>query len=140
MSKRRQVDISQMYDLFVQRRNCYFVCCDICGLIPINEVAYKAGDLAILEAMQRMEREAGEEDIIFRIGGDEFVMLTASEDCAYADGIVERIKSHNGECIDYEGKQIPLSLYVAAVKFDGGNLRYKDLYEQLYCAILDSKE
>ena len=51
MNGRRNVDISEMYDVFVQRKNCYFVCCDIKSLVPINEIAYKAGDLAILEAM-----------------------------------------------------------------------------------------
>lgn len=92
MSERRHLDISEMYDLFVQRKNCYFVVCDIHSLIPINEISYKAGDIAIVESLSRMEREAGEEDIVFRIGGDEFVMLTASEDIAYAEGIVKESK------------------------------------------------
>lgn len=42
---------SEMYDLFVQRKSCYFVCCDVKSLDPINKIAYKAGDLAILEAV-----------------------------------------------------------------------------------------
>ena len=38
------------------------------------------GDMAILETMQRMCDAAGEEDIVFRIGADEFVMLTDSKE------------------------------------------------------------
>ncbi len=139
MSDRRYVDISEMYDLFVQRRNCYFVCCDINSLIPINDISYKAGDMAILEAMNRMEQEAGEGDIVFRIGGDEFVMLTTHEDKEYADAICERIRSYNGQPIVFEGKEIPLNLYASAVKFSGDVLRYRDLYDQLHFAIMEAK-
>ncbi len=139
MGNRRHLDISEMYDLFRQRKDCYFVCCDIKNLIPINEIAYKAGDIAILESLNRMEREAGEEDIVFRIGGDEFVMLTNSEDLAYAEDICDRIKANNGQPIIYEGQQIPLNLYVGAVKFEGSQMRYRDLYDQLHMKILDYK-
>ena len=140
MSERRNLDISEMYDLFVQRKNCYFVVCDIHSLVPINEISYKAGDLAIIESLNRMEREAGADDIVFRIGGDEFVMLTASEDLAYAEGICERIKAYNGQPIVYEGREIPLNLHIGTVKFDGSQIRYRDLYHQLHNSILESKK
>lgn len=139
MSERKQVDISEMYDLFVERRNCYFICCDIKGLVPINEISHKAGDLAILESLERMQREAGDDDIVFRIGGDEFAMLTASDDIGYASGICDRIKKHNGEVVVFEGKEIPLELYVGTVRFEGRNLRYRDLFEQLHTAIQNNK-
>lgn len=140
MSERRHVDISEMYDLFVQRKNCYFVVCDINSLIPINEISYKAGDIAIVESLNRMKREAGEDDIVFRIGGDEFVMLTASEDIAYAEDICEKIRAYNGQPIVYEGQEIPLNLHIGTAKFDGAQIRYKDLYTQLHNRILEYKK
>lgn len=139
MSLRKNVDISEMYDLFVQRKNCYFVCCDIKGLLPINEVSHKAGDMAIINTFERMNREAGDEDVVFRIGGDEFVMLTASEDISYAEYIAKRIEKYNGEVFVHEGKEYPLSLHIAVVKFEGKNLRYRDLFEKLHIAILENK-
>lgn len=139
MSERKHVDISEMYDLFVQRKNCYFVCSDIRGLLPINEVSRKAGDMVILESMNRMEKEAGDNDIVFRIGGDEFVMLTASENKEYAETICEKIKSHNGQPIVFNGHEIPVNMYVGVVKFEGSHLRYRDLFEQLHMKILDCK-
>lgn len=90
MIPRTSVDISELYDLFQERRNCYFVLSDIKHMIPINEISHKAGDLAILEQMRRMTASAGEDDIVFRIGGDEFCMLTASSDVAYAEQIAEK--------------------------------------------------
>lgn len=139
MSMRKHVDISEMYDLFNERKNCYFICCDIKLLLPINEISMKAGDLAIIEAMERMQREAGEEDIVFRIGGDEFVMLTNSEDIVYAEQICERIRSYNGQTFSFENQKIPLSLHISTVKFEGNMLRYKELFEQLHMTIHDNK-
>ena len=139
MSERKHVDISELYDLFVQRKDCYFVCCDIKELLPINEISLKAGDLAILESMKRMEKEAGEDDIVFRIGGDEFVMLTSREEKEYALGVCEKIKAYNGKTFIFDGREIPLHLHTSVVKFVGKNMRYRDLYDQLHLAILDSK-
>ena len=128
-----------MYDLFHERKNCYFICCDIKLLLPINEISMKAGDLAIIEAMTRMQKEAGEEDLVFRIGGDEFVMLTNSADITYAEKICERIRSYNGEPFDFENQKIPLSIHISTVKFEGSIMRYKDLFEQLHMAICNNK-
>lgn len=133
---RVNLDISELYETFRQRKDCYFVCCDIKKLVPINEISHKAGDLAILETMNRMEREAGNEDIVFRIGGDEFVILTNSEDIKYAENVMERIRAYNGQPILFEDKEIPLSLHTAIVKFEGSkNIKYQDLFEQLHAAI-----
>ena len=136
----RNVDISELYELFKTRKNCYFVCCDIEHLVPINDIAHKAGDMAILESLRRMENEAGKEDVVFRIGGDEFTMLTASEDVTYAEVIAERIRSSNGKPIVYEGKEIPLSLHIAMAKLSSENIRYNELFEQLHQAIQEVKK
>lgn len=137
---KKNVDISELYDLFIERRSCYFVCCDIKSLIPINEIAHKAGDLAIAETAHRMEQCSGPEDLIFRIGGDEFAMLTASDDPAYARQVADRILSMNGQTFTYEGREIPLSLYAGIVRFDGQSLRYNELFASLHQSIRDSKQ
>lgn len=139
MSERRHFDISELYDLFQSRSNCYFVCCDIRSLIPINDISYKAGDLAILESMNRMERAAGEEDLVFRIGGDEFAMLTCSEEKSYAEKIVQDILSHNGDEIDFEGRKIPLYLHVGIGKWDRKPLKYNELFTGLHHIIFETK-
>lgn len=60
--RHRHVDISELYDLFQKRKDCYFVLCDIKHMVSINEISHKAGDLAILEQMRRMKSSSGEED------------------------------------------------------------------------------
>ncbi len=140
MSRKKMVDISELYDLFKERKNCYFVCCDIRSLVPINEIARKAGDLAIAETARRMDQCCGPEDLVFRIGGDEFAMLTASEDPAYARRIADQILSMNGQSFAYEDREIPLCLYAEIARFTGKNLRYSELFASLHQTIEDSKQ
>ena len=139
MNNRKNVDISELYDLFIERNNCYFVCCDIKSLVPINEISFKAGDLAIIESLNRMNNAAGPEDIVFRIGGDEFALLTNSEDSQYAKEIAEKISAKNGETFIYEDREIPLKLHVGYLKLESQNLRYAELFEKLHTSIKESK-
>ena len=136
MTDRKKVDISELYDCIKERKGCFLILGDIKGLIPINEVSRKAGDLAIITSMKRMEQAAGPEDIVFRIGGDEFVILTDSTDEAYAKKLCGEIVSHNDECISWDGNEIPLTLYVKAVRYEGGSaLRYSDFFTMLHSEI-----
>ncbi len=139
MKTRKPVDISELYDLFKSRGDCYFVCCDIAKLESMNAVSRKAGDMAILETMGRMEEACGEEDIVFRIGGDEFALLTNSPERSYAENIAERIRSANGQVLHCEGKEFPLALHVGVTRFEGKRLKYDELFAGLHTAILDSK-
>lgn len=139
METRKNVDISDLYDLFKERKNCYFVCCDIKSLIPINEISHHAGDLAILESMKRMEEAAGAKDVVFRIGGDEFTLLTASEDIQYAQSIAKQILSKNGNAFSADGQEIPLDLYVGIVKMNGSIVKYNELSAELHQSIAESK-
>lgn len=139
MKQRRNVDISELYDLFASRRDCYFVCCDIKNMIAINEISRKAGDLAILEAMKRLSEAAGEEDVVFRIGGDEFAILTSSTEEQAAQALADRIRNENEQTFCFEGGQIPLSLYVGAAKFSAPVVRYNELFTGLHTVIKESK-
>ncbi len=139
MNQRRHVDISELYDLFTARRDCYFVCCDIKSMTPINELSHKAGDLAILESLSRMNEVAGEDDVVFRIGGDEFVLLTNSTDITYAERIAEAIRASNGKAFRFEGQMIPLHLHAGITKLEAESLKYDSLFTQLHTALKNAK-
>lgn len=140
MDERRHVDISELYDLFQERSKCYFVCCDIKHMMAINEISRKAGDMAILETIQRMQNVAGPEDVVFRIGGDEFVMLTASEDAAYAEEIKEKLAALNGSGFEMDGQEIPMTLHITTTKLENERVRYQEIFCKLHEAIHDSKK
>ena len=127
-----------MYDLFQERKDCFFVLCDIKHMIPINEISRKAGDLAILEEMRRMTAASGEEDIVFRIGGDEFCILTASSESEYAEQIADKIREMNQQTFTYEDRDIPLSLYVTTVSLKECQ-RYDEIFAGLHNAIKEAK-
>lgn len=114
---KKTVDISELYDFFNERKDCYFVVCDIFHLMEINGVSREAGDIAILESLRRMENCSGEEDVTFRIGADTFAVLTKSSDKAYAESILEKVMNMNGNVIPYE-KKVPLSLYGTVLKIE----------------------
>lgn len=131
MKGKKKVDISELYDYIQERRGCYFIGVDIKSLIPINEISREAGDIAILTALKRLEYACGDEDIVFRIGGDEFVALTDSKDREYTEKIVNEILSHNGESFKYQEMEIPLTLYVTSFKIEDKNIRYSELYTRM---------
>lgn len=132
MSNRKKVDISELYDCIKERNECFMVIGDIRSLIPINDISIQAGDLAIITAMKRMENAAGEDDIVFRVGGDEFVILTNSTEAEYANGIVDEILSHNGEIIVWENNEIPLSMYAKCFRLEEtNNIRYSELFTKI---------
>ena len=139
MNNKKRVDISELYDLFVQRKGCYFVCCDIQCLTGINEISMKAGDLALLTQLERLNDAAGEDDVVFRIGADEFVVLTNSKDAAYAESIAEKIRVKNGQTFMYDGKEIPLSLYTCVTKLSDGVIRYNEMFTELQKTIMRNK-
>lgn len=136
---RMKFDISELYDLFKSRSDCWFVCTDIVNLISINEISRDAGDLAILESLSRLERAAGPSDLVFRIGGDEFVILTDSPSEDNARSLLKRVLEFNGQPVDYNGQEIPLSLYGCIVKPDVPFRRYDDLFAGLIDAIMTAK-
>jgi AraC family transcriptional regulator len=135
MKDRRHVDISEMYDLFKSRKDCYFVCCDIKSLIPINKISRKAGDLALSETMKRMLDCSSDDDIVFRFGADEFAILTNSEDISYAESIVNKILALNGNTFTFEKKEISLNLYTSITKADEGTMHYDQLFTKLSSSI-----
>lgn len=136
--QRRHVDISELYDLFQERKECFFVLCDIKDMISINTISRKAGDLAILEQMRRMTAASGEDDVVFRIGGDEFCILTASSDAPYAKQIVNNLRQMNGQTFSYEAQEIPLTLHVTAASIKECQ-RYEEVFAGLHNAIKESK-
>ena len=131
MLGRKKVDISELYDLIKERKDCYFVGVDIKSLIPINEISIEAGDIAIMTAMSRLEEAVGADDVVFRIGGDEFVALTNSKEQEYAKAIVDRVLAKNGEAIEWNGQKLPLSLYATCYRIEKSNIRYAELFSEM---------
>jgi len=136
---RKKVDISEAYDEIVKMRGSYVICFDIIGLVPINEVSFEAGDVAIVESLKRIDRVAGDDMMTLRIGGDEFALITGSKDLSYAENLSREVLRHNGECIPWEKQKVPLSLRAGIIQVPSGNLKYDDFFTGMHKAIEESR-
>ena len=111
------------------------ICFDIVGLMPINDISREAGDLAILESLKRIEQVCTENMLQLRIGGDEFALITGSENENEVKNIIEKVLAHNGEKILWNNKEISLSLRAGLCKVPDENLRYNEFFEEMHEAI-----
>ena len=99
----------------------------------------RAGDPELLETMRRMCEAAGEEDVVFRIGGDEFVLLTDSEERGYAEEVAGRVRAREGECFDYEGTPVKLGVRVSVTRFEGERMKYDELFAGLHRVLREAE-
>lgn len=131
----KKVDISEAYDEICRMKGTYVICFDIVSLVPINDISREAGDLAILESLKRIDKVCTEEMLQLRIGGDEFALITGSEDESYVKKIMDEVLSHNGEIIQWKDREIPLSLRAGLIQVPDGNLRYSEFFTGMHEAI-----
>lgn len=127
----KKVDISELYDILKSKQNTYVLCFDIIKFSAINEISYDAGDKAILECLRRIDETASEDMLLFRIGGDEFALVTGLTDINMTEKLAEKILFKNGNPIIHNGQNIPLSMRIGITKFDDSNIRYNKLFADL---------
>jgi len=138
---RKKVDLSEAYEMFQSLDGTYVVCFDIVGLMPINAVSDDAGDKAILETARRIDSAAEEDMLVIRIGGDEFALITGKSDEALAMQLMEKVLAKNGQPIQWNGKDISLSIRAGITYIQKDHLRYSELFAQMHHAIdLSRKE
>lgn len=113
----QKYDLTELYDVIQERKNNAYVCADLCRLMWINDnLGMEAGDAALLELMRRVESACNEDDILLRIGGDEFVVFTTSEDMTHANEIVEKVTAMNNQKIKSGDKEFPVVVHIGAFK------------------------
>jgi AraC family transcriptional regulator len=111
------------------------------NLHPINtNFGREAGDKAILECLRRIDILSDENCLLFRIGGDEFALVTDLQDISEVEILAKKIIALNGEPILHNNIDIPLGMRVGCAKIVGSNVRYKDLFSDLYKAIEGARE
>lgn len=128
-------DISELYDYIRSKQGTYILSFDTARLMEINDTfGHEAGDKVILECLHRIDRECADGMIMFRIGGDEFVMLTGLSEKTAVSGLAHRILSHNGETVEHNGVDIPVNMRAGAVMLKTGKLSYSELFTELVSA------
>lgn len=137
---RKKIDLSELYDLLKSRTNRYVLCFDIKNLMLINDTyGHEAGDKVILECLRRIDSLTDESCILFRIGGDEFALVTDLTDAKAATQLAMKIISLNDQVIYHNNVALPVGMRVGGTKISGTTIRYKDLYTDLYQTIEAAK-
>ncbi len=128
-------DISELYDYIRSMQGTYLLSFDTAHLDNINKTFGRdAGDKVIVECLHRIDRECSDGMMMFRIGGDEFVMMTGLTDRSEVEALALKILSRNGEAIEHGGTAIPVSMRAGAVLLKSGRLSYSELFAELVSA------
>lgn len=136
----KKVDISELYDVLKSKQNTYVLCFDIMELKPINDISYDAGDKAILECLRRIHEAAADDMLLFRIGGDEFALVTGLTKINEVEELAKKVLQRNGNTIKYNEQNIPISMRAGATKFIDKNLRYSQLFADLQNTINTTRD
>lgn len=133
MEDRRNVDVSQLYEELKALGGTVVLCTDIVDLRGINDhYGYAAGDLAIAEAAKRIDKAIGKDMLMFRIGRDEFVVITKLTKVEDAVKLAEKITAMNTQDLSFEGKTFNLALRIAVNTIPKGALSYKELLDVMF--------
>lgn len=139
----RKVDISELYDeLKAMGGDTFVLCFDIVEFDSVNKIYGRtAGDNVIREAFHRVDAAADSAMTAFRIGGDEFALVTGLSDKEKVEETARRVISLNGQPVEFEGRMIPLSLRVGAIPLSiSGNVRYSELFDRMQHAINETRD
>lgn len=100
------------------------------------------GDLLLKTVAQKIRLNAEKEDTIFRLGGDEFIIIKRydheSEVIAQAGMIISSIKEISGANFNINEETISVSIGIALAPRDGDDL--ETLYKKADIALYSSKE
>ncbi len=108
-------NLTELYDVLRERKGKAYVCADLEHLMWINnELGRDAGDAALLEMMHRIEEACTDNDIFLRVGGDEFVVFTDSEEMTHANEIVQKVSNQNGRAIMLGEIEIPIKIHIGS--------------------------
>lgn len=139
----RRVDITELYnELRPTEHDNWVLCFDIVNFMEGNKnIGRDAGDVVIREAFRRIDAAAGDTMTAFRIGGDEFAIVTGTDDKNAAEQTAQRVIGLNGQPVEFNGKKIPLTMRVGALKLSANihGVRFAELFDSMQNAINEAR-
>ncbi|MCU1398101.1 MAG: diguanylate cyclase [Acidimicrobiales bacterium] len=89
---------------------------DLCGFKRINDVyGHDAGDQLLVEVARRISRTCRRQDVVARVGGDEFVVVLPDSDSHGAISAVARIAEACGEPLRVDDRTIRITASIGVV-------------------------
>ena len=108
----RRVLMDRLQQGLDSREGCALLYCDVDNMKLINDgLGHHIGDLALQNLAARMKDVARHDDLVTRVGGDEFVlMFTGPADAAGWAAVADRIIEEAARPMDIEGEEFSFSV------------------------------
>lgn len=133
--------IEQILEQSEERASHAFIQFDIDRFKQINDfMGHAAGDVALQNIARQMREMFGNEDILVRMGGDEFALFLTNFDSRVS--LLKRLEQFlKRVCCDfmYEEKIYPLSISIGAALYPNDGKTFQILYENADVALYRAK-
>ncbi|GGN62708.1 hypothetical protein GCM10010112_21170 [Actinoplanes lobatus] len=87
--------------------------CDLDGFKPVNDrMGHQAGDIVLQEVARRLTAAVREQDLVGRIGGDEFLILLRGEYPGGGATVADRITASLGAPIEVAGTPVHIGVSI----------------------------
>ncbi len=135
----RRAFLDQAGAVLQTRESCVLVFCDLNGFKQINDsLGHLAGDRLLAEVGRRLNACAGENDLVCRYGGDEFVLLLRNAGREDVQLIAGRIRSALAAPLPGHGGH-PIGVSIGAAVSDGDRLCAEELIHMADKAMYSAK-
>lgn len=100
------------------KHSWYVFFADVNNFKYINDTfGHAVGDVVLKYVAQSLKNSMREEDMIFRYGGDEFIILSALENAKNPQDIIDRINRRLSEPIETQGHKLHITLSIGIALF-----------------------
>lgn len=117
MTATPKYDLSELSKRILAAKGTYILDVDIDQLERINDALGRgAGDVAIAETAARIAKNVPPDTAFFRIGADEFIVITERGKLQAAEDIAERILSHSDDPVAWNDTTFTFSVSIGIAK------------------------
>ena len=124
---RVKFDLTELYDRLADKNGTYMVFFDIKNLLRINnELGRDLGDEVIKNCIERIDSALTGDMFAFRVGGDEFVIVTCSSDIRDAEKVRDAVTAGNDTVVYCGNVSAEAYLHSGITLYNGT----RDIYER----------
>jgi diguanylate cyclase (GGDEF)-like protein len=110
---------------------------DLDGFKRVNDTfGHERGDAVLRDAAYEIRKSLRSFELVYRIGGEEFLVLLPGVDLTAALDVAERVR-HSVE--DARPGDLDLTISAGVAANSGGHIRYDDLFRAADAALLEAK-
>ncbi len=115
--------------------------CDLDGFKNLNDTyGHRVGDAVLQETAGRILNAVRREDLVVRMGGDEFVIVCESVDAAEAGRVAERIRDSLESPLRVHDRDFTASVSIGVAQVSDGSSNSEDLVRRADLAMYRAKQ